>query len=198
MEKKSAILEIVLKYWDDLQQAYQTQFKHFMGVFEFWIAIVGVSTSLCLLVAKDKIIYLYNGNFFVGLLFMLIGFVAGFVTIKMFDIRGSQLRYILKLNTLSKELWERFRIKEVVDIEIPYKNTDINYEAKHDFGMKMAWIMSSINSLIITFGLYLILREQINSNQWICFGILVCVIFVALIFLNKSFYDSLVIKKINK
>lgn len=194
-DEKIAV-DFVIKYWDELQEEYKTQFNHFMGVFEFWIGIIGVASSICLIIAKDKPKYFTYGNFFVGIFLLVVGILAFFVTVKMFDIRGSQYRYIWLLNSLSKTIWKKYKITHYTNVSTPFEKNDLLTISKHDFGIKMAWTMSFINSFVFTFGIYLIARHYYSNPNWILMGALLCVICIAIIFINVNFYYVYVVKKI--
>src|SRR5215204_177361 len=89
-------MKILLSEQESLQKFSELQFNHFMAVFYFWIAVITVPTSASLI--SNLSVTDVKKPLFYGILCFLVAFIGFFLSLKMFDIRRSQLRYIQKLN----------------------------------------------------------------------------------------------------
>lgn len=76
--------------YEFLTKAYEVQFTHFMGVFYFWIVVIGAPTAAGVIAEVVSLGAICIGAGLLGL----------FLAAKMFDIRFSQFRYIAKMNEL--------------------------------------------------------------------------------------------------
>ena len=81
--------DIFLKY-------YEIQFNHFMRVFYFWIAVITLPATAGLIAGNGK---LFQEN--IALLLYLLAIVGILLSLKMYDIRCSQLRYIILISSLA-------------------------------------------------------------------------------------------------
>src|SRR5690606_6405700 len=129
------------------QKASEMQFEHFMKVFYFWTIVVTAPITAGLLSDDSKI----NSPTF-GMLLLLIGLIGFFLTLKIFDIRCSQLRYIAKINQIRAILYMQIK-KDNLDLyqELIPPNNDLRKTALEDFGWKMALTMSFLNAVILGF-----------------------------------------------
>src|SRR5688500_18340280 len=120
---------------DHFQKNAETQFTHFMGVFYFWTAVVTAPVTAGL-AKRDEI-----DPEALGSLLFLIAVLGGFLAAKMFDIRCSQLRYLVYLNRIRSKLFEHAkkvnaREKLFTNYDHPFPPAeDLRKGAKSDFGM---------------------------------------------------------------
>lgn len=158
---------------DFFQKNAETQFTHFMGVFYFWTAVVSAPVTAGLL-ATD----LGGSNgFTLGILLLLIAILGMFLAIKMFDIRCSQLKYIVYMNQIRWKLYKDVKVrddkKKYVQNKIfwkydhPFPPTgDLRKIALLDFGWEMAKTMSLLHGGFLFFGLWFIIlkMKQFHEN----------------------------------
>ncbi len=130
--------------YEVLAKIYEIQFTHFMGVFYFWIAVIGLPTTAGVITQSVSL----------GALCIVVGLLGVFLVAKMFDIRHSQFRYIAKMNELRGRFWSEFKIEKADGIEMLGKNADLEKIVRKDFGIIMAWVMSLVNSILIAGGVY--------------------------------------------
>ncbi len=157
-----------LKFDSDLlfRAAYDAQFKHFMGVFYFWITVMTFPGSAGL-IAGDHI-----RPHSLGLLLISLAVLGLFISLKMFDIRCSQLTYVHHLNNERSEMVRLLGGPTAFQIPIPYvPPPNLRNAALTDFGFWMALIMSSIEGIYMGYGLY---RYEPMSCYW-CGG---CILFL--------------------
>ncbi|MEP7134173.1 MAG: hypothetical protein ABI904_04515 [Chloroflexota bacterium] len=133
---------------DFFQKEKEIQFTHFMGVFYFWTAIVTAPITAGLLTTGN----LKSGP--LPILLLVVAIVGMFLTLKMYDIRCSQLIYTDKMNKTRGIYF--IKIKEYLpeSYKLPYlPDENLRGTALKDFGMWMARIMSLMNSVILFFAL---------------------------------------------
>lgn len=161
-EKYQEYFKIELEHF---QKAYEIQFNHFMGVFYFWIGVVTIPATAGLL-TTDKVISKTN----LAYLSLLIAVLAHFISVKMFDIRCSQLRYISNINEARYYLHEIAKKNLPINYQPPFSlSTNLRTTAFKDFGIIMAVVMSALNSLF--FGIGISLYQGIEGINWCAFGI---------------------------
>ncbi len=121
------------------KMAYESQFNHFMGVFYFWIAVVTFPATAGLIAS--------SGTFEqFGSLLVLLAILGAFLSTKMFDIRCSQLKYIVMMNEIRYHLHSDVKNDLPRDFDLPFdRNADLRKVALTDFGMAMAVVMSLVN-----------------------------------------------------
>lgn len=166
--------------YEFLNKAYEIQFTHFMGVFYFWIAVIGIPTTAGIITNHSDILCIGAG------------LMGVFLSAKMFDHRHSQYWYIAKMNELRNHFWLKFDIEKVDKIEMAGKNADLKKAARKDFGVKMAWIMSIFNSALIAVGIYLLPIFKLGWGNIV----LAVAIFILVISLNVYFYYRIVVWRI--
>ena len=155
---------ILLSEYEFLHKSFELQFNHFMGVFYFWIAVITAPISASLisnLGAQDSVKPLIY-----GILCFLVAFIGLFLSIKMFDIRRSQLRYAQKLNELRAYFWQTY-IKEEKLIPLGMENgkwVDVFQKARTDFGQKMALTMSLVHGILVLVGLSQLIVYFLSLN----------------------------------
>jgi hypothetical protein len=144
-----AVREYFKTELEHFQKAYELQFNHFMGVFYFWIGVVTLPSTAGLL-TTGKNIPLEN----LALLSLLIAIVSLFTSLKMFDIRCSQLIYTFHMNEIRHQIYDALQ-KEIPSYEHPFPNsTDLRDRAHQDFGAIMAFVMSVVNAIFFGFSIY--------------------------------------------
>jgi hypothetical protein len=148
------------------RKAYEIQFTHFMGVFYFWTAVVTAPVAAGLLSSKDNL----NSPAF-PILLGLIAFIGLFLSAKMFDIRCSQLKYILLMNQVRAALYFDIQADLPKNYKLPFPSSkDLRIVALTDFGMMMAITMSLLDAILFGFAaLPLLLRS--TGFSWWAFGI---------------------------
>lgn len=154
---KKETREYLNNQFNYFQKLSELQFDHFMRVFYFWTIIVTAPLSAGLVSDISQI----DSQPF-GILLLLIGLIGIFLTVKIFDIRGSQLRYIAQINQIryifETEIKKNDKRYFYQSLFPPWK--DLRETAYEDFGMKMAITMSFINAIFLGFAL----RVLVNSN----------------------------------
>src|SRR2546426_9729747 len=98
--QSETLKQVLFEEYKFMQKAYELQFTHFMGVFYLWIGLVTLPTGAGLFKSLDtKLSALGLVCFFVSLL-------GVFLSTKMFDIRRSQIRYVMRANQIRFALWD--------------------------------------------------------------------------------------------
>lgn len=147
-------MKILLSEQESLQKFSELQFNHFMAVFYFWIAVITVPTSAGLI--SNLSVTDAKKPLFYGILCFLVAFIGFFLSLKMFDIRRSQLRYIQKLNEVRAYFWNKyFKDENLVPLGMENgKWVDLFQKARTDFGRTMALTMSIVHGILVTVGLF--------------------------------------------
>lgn len=155
---KKETREYLNNQFNYFQKVSELQFDHFMKVFYFWTIIVTAPLSAVLVSDTSKI----NSPTF-GILLLLIGSTGVFLTGKLFDIRGSQLRYIAQINQIRYIFEAEIKINDKLyfyeSLFPPCKN--LQNTAYTDFGMNMAFTMSFINAIFLGFSLVVLFHNYI-------------------------------------
>jgi hypothetical protein len=174
-----------------MEKAYELQFNHFMGVFYFWTAVVGVPITAGILTNLELNDFEKLTAF--GILCIVVCFLGFFVSLKMFDIRQSQFRYIKKMDEIRDYFWRINKIEENSKISHIGKNADYVKIAKTDFGMYMALIMSITHGILLSVGTYLLLLQlyPMCNILSILLGIILLVVNFCLYFKFMKKLDSL-------
>jgi hypothetical protein len=185
--------EFLLTEYEFMEKAYELQFNHFMGVFYFWIVVVGAPISAGILTTLG----LEGSQKFtaLGILCIFVSLLGVFLSAKMFDIRHSQLRYVKKLNEIRDHFWQTYKIEETNKLVHLGKNADLAKTAKTDFGTHMAWIMSLIHVSLVCFGSWFILLHLSDSVLMLLLSILFGVIMWVL---NFRLYFRIVVNKLKR
>ncbi len=178
-QEKESFLRIEYEF---LAKAYEVQFTHFMGVFYFWIAVIGAPTTAGVIAKVVNVGFLCIGSGLLGI----------FLAAKMFDIRHSQFRYIAKMNELRGRFWSKFDIMKNDKIEMLGKDTDLEKIARTDFGIIMAWVMSLINGLLIAGGVFLLRPLNLAAFNFALAG----AILILVICIDVYLYYRLVVWKL--
>lgn len=102
-------IKVLLAEYGFFQKAFELQCSHFMGVFYLWAGLISLPVTAGLL-ALD----LADDAKSLRLIVLCLVLVAlgCFLSLKMFDIRRSRLRYAVRLNDLRAALYEKCKIKE--------------------------------------------------------------------------------------
>jgi hypothetical protein len=151
------------------QKAYKIQFTHFMNVFYFWTAVV--TAPVTVLTSSGNT----NQSYF-PLLLILIAILGFFLSLKMFDIRCSQLRYTSDMNFLRHFLYKEVKGNLPENYEHLYPpDTNLRKTARKDFGKWMAIIMSLLDSTYFCFGLILL---QAGFSLASAYHIIIIILFV--------------------
>lgn len=159
-------------------KAYEIQFTHFMGVFYFWIAVVTFPATAGLIASNHA---LSRPSF--ALLLHTLALLGFFLAAKMYDIRCSQLRYIVYMNEARKRLFEMIPEKDQPhDYKPPGKDFRPIKTALRDFGMIMAVVMSIVNAAYTGYALYIQTTQIGPSIRYglgmLAFGVVMYVLFV--------------------
>lgn len=128
----------LISEYEFLQKAYEVQFNHFMGVFYFWVAVITAPITAGL-VSEPKL------EQTLGIICIAVASLGFFLSVKMFDIRKSQLRYTNKMNEIRGFFWRKYKIEERYLLIPLGKNTNLAKISKTDFGMYMALTMSLVH-----------------------------------------------------
>ena len=164
------------------KMAYESQFNHFMGVFYFWIAVVTFPGTAGLIANSAT---LDNEQF--GWLLALIATVGVFLSAKMYDIRCSQLKYIVKINEVRYQLHAEVKADFSKDYNATFNwSRSLRNVALTDFGMAMAIVMSLVN------GAYSFVAASLLGNAKYCSVLVGCGIGL----LSLGLYIAFVLKKV--
>ncbi|HEY9152959.1 MAG TPA: hypothetical protein VIN60_08755 [Anaerolineales bacterium] len=147
------VREFLKGEYECAQKTYEVQFNHFMGVFNFWIALITLPSAagIITLMAKGptETDAITSPDHFVGLLLAILGVIGMFLSAKMFDIRKAELGYIDDMNHARGALYD-----QIHDLPETYKprflgDQDLQKVACEDFGKWMAIVMSTVNAIYI-------------------------------------------------
>jgi len=132
---------------EHLQKAYELQFTHFMGVFYFWTVVVTAPATAGLLTSGSN-----TNQTNLPILLLLVALMGWFLSAKMFDIRCSQLRYIININQVRQHLYDDLKAHLPKKYQISFSaDTNLQRTAFSDFGMIMAFTMSAIDAAFLGF-----------------------------------------------
>lgn len=193
-------LTFLLTEYEFMQKCFELQFNHFMAVFYFWVAVITAPISASLisnLGIQDSV-----KPFIYGTLCFLVTFIGLFLSLKMFDIRRSQLRYTQKLNEIRAYFWQSY-IKKA-DKLIPLgmedgKWVDVFQNARTDFGQKMALIMSLAHGILVVVGLSQLILYFLSLNGkpfQLIFFIISAFIGIMIFVINYRWYFSFFPEKV--
>jgi hypothetical protein len=179
--------------YEFMQKEIELQFNHFMGVFYFWVAVVGIPVTGSVL----STLGLENADglerrLALGLLWLFISCLGLFLSAKMFDIRRSQLRYIAQANGIRLYFWNKHQIEEKNGLKPLGKDVDLLKTVRSDFGYQMAWVMGLINGIVTAIGLYIVLT--VISNMAILSLLVGVGGGVVMMACTKKLYDRLVVE----
>lgn len=172
--------------YEFLAKAYEVHFTHFMGVFYFWVAVIGAPTTASAISISNI--------FSPGAVWFGAGLLGCFLTAKLYDLRYSQFRYIVKMNELRARFWQFFDIEKHESVEMLGKNANLEEIARKDFGARMAWIMSIFNGGVIAGG---VLLWSLFGSQYVNIAI-ASAIGLLTAFTNIYLYYGMVVWKICK
>ena len=194
----SDVIEYLKSEIDYLQENEKLQFNHFMNVFLFWSAVISIPTTAGIL-TKD---FFWKSAPF-GIVLILVGLLGFFIAVKMFDIRCSQLHYITIINDVRQTLFDLIKSNDLEGYVHPFPNKkDLVEVALHDFGMRMAEIMSSVEGVLIAFGIMFITNSiEIDFVVFKLLGYFIgyqvaIIAGFSVIFFGLSIYKKFVLKKI--
>lgn len=155
----------LLTEYDLLEKEYGLQFDHFMKVFYFWIAVVGAPMTAG--IVSNLGLQGQQSLKAFGILCVVIALLGFFLSLKMFDIRQSQWRYIQDMNSIRKFFWEKLEIPFETNLSRLSKKPEcITDVSKSDFASKMAWIMGAIHGLLLFFGMSILLSLVCPCYPW--------------------------------
>jgi len=149
-QEKEAFLRTEYEF---LAKAYEVHFSHFMGVFYFWVGVIGAPTAASAI--TDSLPNSFSAGVTVGAIWFGAGILGSFLTWKLYDLRASQFRYIAKMNELRARFWKVFKIEKLENVEMLGKAADLEEVARKDFGVYMARFMSLVNGGLIAGAVFL-------------------------------------------
>ncbi len=148
MGDEGALKDVLLDEYRFMQKAYELQFTHFMGVFYLWIPLVTLP------VGAGVIVNLGSRPLPHGFLLLFVAAMGALLSAKMFDIRRSQVRYLVRANRIREALWRQYHVQEATGIEPLGKGADLLKIVRTDFGLAMAVTMSSVHGLLTGVGIW--------------------------------------------
>lgn len=168
MGDEIAIKEILLDEYRFMQKSYELQFTHFMAVFYIWIPIVTLP------VGAGVLANLGQRPRSLGFLFIFVAVIGILLSLKMFDIRRSQVRYLQRVNSLREALWERYAIESETKIAPLGRGVDLIHVARRDFGLIMAITMSCVHAVLVGVGVWNIFTMCSVSTCFLRFAAILC------------------------
>jgi hypothetical protein len=175
-------IKVLMTEYGFFQKAFELQFSHFMGVFYLWTGLIGLPVTAGLLLSVDTADRAKSLRLVV--LCLVLVALGWFLSLKMFDIRRSQLRYATRLNDVRVALYKASKIQEKYNLEPYGAGVNLVDTARKDFGMTMATVMALCHGVLAAAAGWLL----VSNAPWFAVRLMPLALGLIVCFANRAMY----------